>query len=63
MHLVSERLNALNIPTVFSSSCEGLDFLRSKGLNCFEVPNLDVRWGGAGGFFNVKDPEGFPRFI
>lgn len=60
MHLVSERLNALNIPTVFSSSCEGLDFLRSKGLNCFEVPNLDVRWGEQGDFSTSKTLKAFP---
>lgn len=63
MHLVSERLNSLNIPTVFSSSSEGLDFLRSKGHYCSEVPNLDVKWGEHGDFSTTKTLRAFPELF
>ncbi|MFQ6011342.1 MAG: glycosyltransferase family protein [Nitrososphaerales archaeon] len=63
MHLVSERLRGLNIPTVFSSSREGLEFLKGKGLNCVEVPNLDVVWGENGDFSTSKTLRAFPNLL
>ena len=62
---ISKQLPKGEFEPRYSSSGQGLNFLRARGLGEFSesIPPLDVEWGSGGGFSSHRVLPGFPSMF
>ena len=60
---ISNKLEQESYESLYSSFEEGLDYLRSHGLNPLKSPSVDLRWTSDGGFSSRDSFVGFPKAI
>lgn len=63
VHEISRKLKREGDEFSYSSFEEGLDYLRSHGLDAIQSPSIDLKWNSDGGFSSRDSFVGFPRAI